>query len=310
MNHSNYSETIRYRCLNEHYPHQLEDIYLTLCGIEECTSDKKRIDRVREGYHLHVIMSGEGMIEIGNYRQRLHAGQLFIIKPGMRIAYWPVAENPWIYCWMSFNGDKAADFACEAGFVEDVFAQDCHVDDGLFFKLCDEVLNTPKLNSASAMKRLGLLLEFIGLAIESSELESKQGSRREHQPLYHRSEYVRHAIDYIQNNYASITVTDVANYLGIDRSYFSSIFRQSQGISPSEFLLRVRMKECSHMLLNLTMSIQEIARYVGYEDSLTFSKAFKRFFGMSPKYYREMPVDARPDMETIIAARMNKKQQE
>ena len=64
------------------------------------------------------------------------------------------------------------------------------------------------------------------------------------------------------------------------------------------------------MLLNQAMPIQDIARYVGYEDSLTFSKAFKRFFGVSPKYYRNMPSEDRPEMDAIIAARRENAKQE
>lgn len=310
MIHANYSETVRYRCLNEHYPLLMEDIYLTLCGIEQCSSDKERIERVRDGYHLHVIMSGEGVLDTGRTRKTLRAGQMFLIKPGERIAYWPASDNPWAYCWMSFNGARAADYASEAGFTEGIYAQACHVEPEQFFMLCDRLLNTPQLNKASALKRLGLLLEFIGLSIESADRRADHHSLRAHHPLYRKGEYVQHAIDYILNNYESVSVADVANYLGIDRSYFSSIFKQSQGISPNEFILQVRMKESSHMLLNQSIAVQDIARYVGYEDSLTFSKAFKRFFGVSPKYYRSMPVDERPELDDIIAARRENTQQE
>ena len=41
------------------------------------------------------------------------------------------------------------------------------------------------------------------------------------------------------------------------------------------------MRQASQMLVNLTMDVQTIANYVGYADSLTFSKAFKRFFSVS-----------------------------
>lgn len=310
MDQSNYSETIRFRCLREYYPNQTEDIYLTLCGVEQCTPDKERVDRPRDGYHLHVILSGQGVLETDQFHKELGAGEMFLVKPGERIAYWPSPEDPWFYCWMSFNGAKAANYMREAGFTDGVYTLNCNAEPGHFFQLCDHVLNLPQLTASAAFKRLGLLLEFIGLAIESSERGLRNGFRREYQFLYHKGEYVGHAIDFIQNNYASITVADVAEYLGIDRSYFSSIFRQSQGISPNEYLLRVRMRASSHMLLNMSMSIQDIARHIGYEDSLTFSKAFKRFFGVSPKYYREMPVDARPELDAVIAARSKKAQRE
>ena len=101
----------------------------------------------------------------------------------------------------------------------------------------------------------------------------------------------------------SISVSDISKHLGIDRSYFSTVFRQSQGMPPAEYLLQLRMRKSGHMLEMLTMSIQEIAGLVGYEDALTFSKAFKRFYGVSPMRYREMTPDERERLRPNIEKR-------
>ena len=63
------------------------------------------------------------------------------------------------------------------------------------------------------------------------------------------------------------------------------------------------MRKSAQMLRNPAMNVQDIARNVGYEDSLTFSKTFRRFFGISPKKYRELPADRRPEPDAVIAAR-------
>lgn len=300
--HDSYIESSRVRVLKEHFPPLSDDMSLIMCGIENCAPDKALRDGSRTGWHLHVVLSGEGMLEAGGFRRVLHAGQLFMLKPGERIAYQPTSENPWTYCWITFDGLRAASWAEQAGFGPGVYSLDCRVDTARFYRICDRIMAVPNLNAASAMRRLGLALEFLSLAVESESLNSDHAGKK-HMPLYRRSEYVQHALDYIKYNYASIAVSDISKYLGIDRSYFTAIFRQIQGITPNEYLLQVRMRQSSHMLLNLTMTIQDIGRFVGYEDSLTFSKAFKRFFGVSPKYYREMPPEARPDLEQIIARR-------
>lgn len=310
MNQNNYSETMLYRCLNDRFPHHTEEIYLTMCGIEQCASDKKNQSRIRDDYHLHVVMSGEGVLESGRNSIGLRAGQMFLLKPGEFINYWPSARDPWAYCWMSFNGTRAGEYMLSAGFEKGVYCLDAHVDINEFYKLCDRAVSTPQLSYAASLRRLGLLMEFIGLAIESADRGRKHSARREHKALYKKADYVRYAVEYIQNNYSGINIGDVSRYLGIDRSYFSSIFRESQGISPSEYLLRVRMRHSGYLLQNTDLSIQDVARNVGYEDSLTFSKAFRRFFGVSPKYYRELPADQRPELEAVIAARQEKAAQE
>lgn len=302
MDHTYYIENDRFRCLNERWPHQSAALYLLMCGIEQCAPDKGREGRLREGYHLHVILSGEGVVETPAAAKRLGPGQMFLIRPGEHIAYWPIVDNPWSYCWISFNGDRAAAYMREAGFGEDGCIREDPVETAQFYVLCDRILNAPLLDDASGLKRLGLLMEFIGLSIETFR-QAGWHARCDRQPMYHKGDYARLAVEYIHTNYANTTVADVAKYLGIDRSYFSSIFKQEKGVSPNEFLLRTRMSESSQMLQSLSLSIQDIARYVGYEDSLTFSKAFKRFFGVSPKYYREMPADERPGWDDAVSER-------
>ena len=308
MSSKNYLETSVYRCLVEHGPRLSEELYLSLCGTEQCRPDKERESRVRDGYHLHVILSGSGMLETDRFKARLREGQLFLIKPGEKITYYPDPQNPWTYCWMSFGGTRAEAMMREAGFTEEVYYLESHVDVSKFYRLCGATLDTPQLTNAAGIKRLGLTLQFIAMAIESRERGSKDRYLKGHRPLYNKQDYIRYAIDFITNNYSSITLTDVSDYLGINYNYFSAIFKQSQGISPNEYLLQVRMRQASHMLVSLTMDVQDIANYVGYSDSLTFSKAFKRFFGVSPKFYREMSPEERPIFDTILENRRNRQE--
>lgn len=303
MDAKNYSETTRFRCLNEHFPRQSETLYLLMCGVENCTPDKEKQYRPRDNWHLHVILSGAGVLEADGARRELRENQMFLLRPGERVTYYPLPDDPWTYCWMTFNGSRAEEYARAAGFGPGVYSRETRLDARRFYDLCDRLLENPQLSAGAAMQRQGLLLEFIGLAIESAEQDATPGQGRGHKPLYHRADYVRHGLEYMKHNYSSINVTDISKYLGIDRCYFSTIFKESQGLTPSEYLLRLRMRQSVHMLDTLTIPIQEISNQVGYEDALTFSKAFKRFFGVSPKHYRELTPDEKANLKPIIENR-------
>jgi len=191
MNRVSYFEDSRARCLNEHYPHQSDDLYLIMCGLENCSPDKEVWDHVRIGYHLHVIMSGEGVIQVGDRRQSLHAGQLFLIKPGEQMMYRPRPENPWTYCWMTFDGARASSYIEEAGFTMGINSLNSHVDISRFYHKCDQVMGIPQLNMAAALRRLGLTMEFISLAVESYDI-SMRDVRGRHKALYNQADYVNH----------------------------------------------------------------------------------------------------------------------
>ena len=98
--------------------------------------------------------------------------------------------------------------------------------------------------------------------------------------------YVEASIDFIVKNYASINVNDISHYIGINRSYLYTIFKKQLNISPQRYLLNFRMKIAEELIRTTQYTICDIASQVGYNDSLVFSKIFKKTFGLSPANYR------------------------
>jgi AraC family transcriptional regulator of arabinose operon len=286
---SEFFETSRYRCLVYHQK-QTEDIYLTLCGFMRCQPGNLFYTKGRPGYHLHVILSGCGTLAVEGVEQQLHSGQMFITKPGEETLYTPDEKDPWTYCWMTFDGNNAPIYCAEAGFVDGTNALDCHVECQMFLNLVQRILEKSELTVANDLMRQGIMLEYIGLAIESYA-RSKQGAHRHHE--YAPDTYAQHAVDFIRNNFASITVNEVAKYIGIHRSYLTSIFKKKFGVSPQEYLLRYKLDVGRRMLLETGVPIQEIAQRVGYDNPLTFSKMFKNVYGISPRGYRKVAAEGK-----------------
>ena len=96
-----------------------------------------------------------------------------------------------------------------------------------------------------------------------------------------------YAANYIQANFATAKIGDVARYVGVHRSYLTNIFKKKLGVSPQEYLLHARMKRARMLLMDSNLPIQEISHAVGYDNPLTFSKVFKCFYSISPKLYRQ-----------------------
>lgn len=96
------------------------------------------------------------------------------------------------------------------------------------------------------------------------------------------------AIDYLNKNYTDPTcnIMELCNRLGVSRSFLYSLFRKNTKISPQKYLMQLRMEAAKKELLNTTHNLKEIARKVGYGDEFTFSKAFKRYSGVSPNVFR------------------------
>jgi len=81
-------------------------------------------------------------------------------------------------------------------------------------------------------------------------------------------------------------IEDIAAACGLDRSYFGKLFKREIGQSPQTFLITYRMIKATDMLLQTDLPISEIGQQVGYENQMHFSRAFKKYYGLSPLQWR------------------------
>ena len=101
-------------------------------------------------------------------------------------------------------------------------------------------------------------------------------------------DYAERAKTCIEADYMNgITVTDIAKRLNLERSYFSTIFKKSVGVSPQQYLGEFRLNKAAKLLISQHMSVSEAAYATGYTDIVNFSRMFKKHFGMSPTEYKK-----------------------
>lgn len=99
--------------------------------------------------------------------------------------------------------------------------------------------------------------------------------------------YVRKALQYIALNYETdLTLTKVAEYLGVSPNYFSTLFHKTVGESFREHLCRVRIEESKRLLLSTDIPLNQISLAIGFSDQSYYCKVFKRITGLSPGEYR------------------------
>jgi two-component system, response regulator YesN len=98
---------------------------------------------------------------------------------------------------------------------------------------------------------------------------------------------IRRAVDYLISNYAKAPcVREVADVVGLNPSYFSSLFKEKTGYTFSDFLLQIKMWHAKKLLVTTDEKVYEIAREVGYTTARYFAKAFHETVGMSPAEFR------------------------
>ena len=102
------------------------------------------------------------------------------------------------------------------------------------------------------------------------------------------AKYAFEAMKEIRQNYQKeISVTYMAEQIGISRTYLSHCFKLIYQKSIQDYITSYRMEKAQELLIHTQKKIKEIAFLVGYKDELYFSKVFARLYGMSPSKFRK-----------------------
>lgn len=102
-------------------------------------------------------------------------------------------------------------------------------------------------------------------------------------PLNNVAPHVKKAIRFICDNYkTNLEVSDLAKVIGLNPSYFGTLFKTATGFTVKEYLNQVRIDTAENMLSSGEFSVKETACRCGFEDSYYFSKVFKKIKGYPP----------------------------
>ena len=103
------------------------------------------------------------------------------------------------------------------------------------------------------------------------------------------SSIVKKAMDYIRDEAckSDMTIEDVASNVGFSTNYFNSIFAAHTGFNVMEYVRFIRLKNAAILLRKTDRDVLDIALECGYQAHESFTRAFKKQYGMTPSEYRE-----------------------
>lgn len=105
------------------------------------------------------------------------------------------------------------------------------------------------------------------------------------QSIYSKS--IVKSMDYIYYHlHEPIRVTQVAAYVNLNSSYFSTLFKKELGISVSDYIINNRIEAAKNMLKFSDYSILEISNYLAFSSQSYFTSVFNKNVGLTPKAYR------------------------
>jgi len=260
------------------YVNPADPLSMSACGSGYCPSSLKFFQGIRQEHTLHYIVSGKGWYEINDKRYELGKGDIFAIFPDVLVKFCVNENESWLFYWVNFYGTKATEYCIKSGISPDNPV--IHNADDSFCKILDQCLDIviDKNCFYSQFQLTACLYNCLAVIENSTHTEIPKESTQKR--------YLSTAISYMEHHYwEQIQISSLAKYLGIEKSYLYRIFKKETGLSPIEYLIKLRIEKAKH-LIRQGYSFHETASSVGIHDIFYFSKIFTKETGCSPSKFR------------------------
>ena len=250
--------------------------YVATFGYAKAWTGMDVYDRRIDRYTVHFVFDGAGTFN----GEAVSAGQMFFAPQTQKYTIINDETTPLRFAWIAISGTELenqleilqlpksplittfqhADLI-EQIFIDTIYKE--HPEHNIELYLLSQLYDVLSLSNINARP------EF---ATSSDRTDS----------------YFSQIMTFINTHYADgIKVTDVANHAHISVPYLRRICAAKAGKPPQELIEEKRLKVARTLLANDNSTIEEIASLIGFVDTATFSKSFKRNCGIAPLAYRK-----------------------
>ena len=246
------------------------------CGTHRCDSGHFFGPTQRQYYLVHYIFSGTGTFKNSRGTYQLSKGQAFVIRPGEMTYYEASKDTPWHYGWLGFTCSDPLPVLDQDTFeiaaLKPVFSS---------------ISSAMSLSMGREWYLLSLINQMLAVLVDAAAPQAG-GTHRD----------IRRAKFSIETNYMQkFSIQELADSLHLERSYFSTLFKREVGCSPQQYLIRCRLENAASLLADQKLRPGEVAMAVGYPDEFSFSRAFRKAYGVSPSEYRRQESSSAPEEE-------------
>ena len=261
------------------------DLNLYVCERDEKIAPGVRYGPViRDSYIIECCTEGEEIIIINGTEFSLSPGDCMVLLPGDTVTHITASGTARSGVWCAVKGMKISSYLSAVG----VDSKNPYIPQGAVSRvteLINKILDLKAQTDAGAdLRRTALVHEIFGEIMRFAKSTADK------------SAYIRQAVRIIETRYAEqITVAGLARDIGLERSYFSTIFHKFTGMSPQEYITDVRIKKACALLSMEEYTISEAACAVGIAPE-GFSRVFKGQTGITPGQYRKKQNQVLPDL--------------
>lgn len=103
-------------------------------------------------------------------------------------------------------------------------------------------------------------------------------------PKYKFKEAIAYIHDHLDQN---LTLVELSSVVHMSPHYFASLFKQSTGLTPHQYVTKCRIDKAKQLLLSHDLTLVEICQQVGFQNQSHFTRVFRQYTTTTPKAYRD-----------------------
>lgn len=227
---------------------------------------------IRNVYILECCISGYGSVTINGTEFPIGPGSCYILLPGDTVIHKADTENPREGYWCALDGISIEKHVENAG----ISSQNPFIAPELFEPICHIMEQLTQLwvcrDAGAQLRQTACAYGILGIMLQNK-------------PATEKTSLIDMAVGLMQTHYPDpITVSGLADQVGLERTYFSDLFKQKTGHSPYQYLTKLRIQKACQLMQE--HSISDTAYLVGMEPH-NFGRVFKKEIGCSPREYMQ-----------------------
>lgn len=273
-------------------PQLFENIVLYQIGDLSCEGGYTIGEHNQFCYEISYVVSGEGVFFTDGKPYQVRKGDIYLSLPGE--IHNGIADkiNPFRYFYVGFNFEDCKHEQSAFNHIKKMFDQvnapalsdKFNIRDP-FVNIFREIINAKNFTSLMISTYLH---QIVVLAYRNyfdnweKEYKPQNNSEKSKQVVYD-------IINYIDVNLCKVEdLSEIAEELGYSYSYISRVFSHETGLNIQEYYNKRRFEKAVELLKRSDMSITQIAEDLQYKSIHSFSKAFRKNFGISPSEYQNL----------------------